>query len=169
MGKRKPCRILLGNCEELLNDVIEALFREVCPGKALLKCTRTARAGDLVRQACDGNFDLVVQVPHNLLPEVSAPTPIGFIAEAIRSIQIIKSKRPVPIITIVGPEERSKYEPLLLEAGVDYVLELPFDGGQLTSAASRLLQLPARPQGSPCRRGLFAGVLVRGLRRLAQA
>jgi hypothetical protein len=164
----KRYRILLGNCEGLLNDFIEALFREVCNGKALVQCSRTARAGDLIQQACDSEFDLIVQVPHNLLPEVSAPTPMGFIAEAIRSIRIIKAKRPTPIVTIVAPEERSKYEPLLLEAGADCVLELPFEGDQLTSAVSRLLQLPARLEHFQSKRWFFAGVLMRGLQRLAQ-
>jgi hypothetical protein len=123
----------------------------------------------MVQQVCDGEFDLVVQVPHNLLPEVSAPTPIGFIAEAIRAIQTVKSKHPLPVITIVAPAERSKYEPLLLEAGADCVLELPFDGDQLSSAVGRLLQFPSRPENLPSRRWFFAGVLMRGLRRLAQA
>jgi len=164
----KTYHILLGNCEELLNDFIEVLFREVCEGKAVVKCTRAARARDLVRQACEREFDLVVQVPHNLLPEASELTPIGFIAEAIRSIQIIKSRRPVPVVTIVALEERAKYEPLLLEAGADCVLELPFEGDQLTSAVGRLLQPPARLKYLQSKRWFFAGVLMRGLRRLAQ-
>jgi hypothetical protein len=123
----------------------------------------------LVRLACEREFDLVVQVPHNLLPGSCEPTPIGFIAVAIRSIQAIKSRRPVPVIAIVAPEERSKYEPLLLEAGADCVLELPFDGDQLSSAVGRLLQLPARLEYHESKRWFFAGVLMRGLRRLAQS
>jgi CheY-like chemotaxis protein len=165
----KTYHILLGSYEESLNSFVEALFWEVCEGQAVVKCTRAARADDLVRQACGREFDLVVQIPHNLLPEVSEATPIGFLAEAIRSIQTIKSRRPVPVITIVAPKERSKYEPLLLEAGADCVLELPFDGDQLTSAVGRLLQLPARPERHESKRWFFAGVLMRGLRRLAQS
>ena len=169
LGKMKTYHILLGNCEGLLNDFIEALFREVCEGKAVVKCARAARAGDLVRQACEREFDLVVQVPHNLLPGFCAPTPIGFIATAIESIQTIKSRRPGPVIVIVAPEERSKYEPLLLEAGADCVLELPFDGDQLASAVGRLLPPRARLEYLESKRWFFAGVLMRGLRRLAQS
>jgi hypothetical protein len=165
----KTYHILLGSNEDSLNDFVEALFWEVCEGQAVVKCTRAARAGDLVRQACDSDFDLVVQIPHSLLPEAGEPTPIGFLAEAIRSIQAIKSRRPVPVITIVAPQERSKYEPLLLEAGADCVLELPFDGDQLTLAVGRLLQLPARQEYRESKRWFFAGVLMRGLRRLAQS
>jgi len=159
----------LGNREELLNDFIEALFHEVCKGKALVQCIRTAQVEDLVREACDREFDLIVPVPHNLVPEASPPTPMGFIVEALRSIRAIKAQWPTPIVTIVAPEERSKYEPLLLEAGTDCVLELPFEGDQLTSAVSRLLLLPARLEHLQSRRWFFAGVLMRGLRRLAQA
>ncbi len=165
----KTYHILLGCYEDSLNDFVEALFWEVCESQAVVKCTRAARAGDLVRQACDMEFDLVVQIPHNLLPEAGEPTPIGFIAGAIWSIQAIKSRRPVPVITIVAPKERSKYEPLLLEAGADCVLELPFDGDQLTSAVGRLLQLPAPREYRKSKRWFFAGVLMRGLRRLAQS
>jgi hypothetical protein len=168
-GSMKTYHILIGNCEELLNDFIETLFQRVCEGKAVVKCTRTGRTGDLVRQACERELDLVVQVPHNMISEVREPTPIGFIAEAIRSIHAIKLRRAVPVILIVAPEERSRYEPLLLEAGADCVLELPFEGTQLTSAVGRLLQVPARLEHAPCKRWFFAGVLMRGLRRLAQA
>ena len=127
--KMKTYHILLGNCEDLLNDSIEALFQEVCQGKTAVQCARAARAGDLVRQACETEFDLVVQVPHNLLPAVCEPTPIGLIAAAIWSIQTIKSRGPVPVIAIVAPEERSKYEPLLLGTGADCVLAQWFING----------------------------------------
>ena len=89
--------------------------------------------------------------------------------EPARAIRTIKSKRPVPVIAIVALEERARYEPLLLEAGADCVLELPFDGEELTSAVGRLLQLPTRLDHLPSSRWFFAGVLMRGLRRLSQA
>ena len=165
----KTYHILIGNCEELLNDFIEALFREVCQGKAAVKFTRTARVGDFVQHACETEFDLIIQVPHNLSPELTAPTPIGLLGEGLRAVRTIKSKRPVPVIAIVALEERARYEPLLLEAGADCVLELPFEGDQLSSAVGRLLKLPARPEHLASTRWFFAGVLMRGLRRLTQA
>jgi CheY-like chemotaxis protein len=165
----KTHNILIGNCEELLNDFIEALFHEVCDGQAAVHCTRTARVGDFIRQGCDAQFDLLIQVPHNLFPELSAPTPMGLIGEGIRAIRTIKSKRPAPVIAILALEERARYEALLLEAGADCVLELPFEGDELTSAVGRLLKFPARLQHPPSARWFFAGVLMRGLRRLSQA
>ena len=39
-------------------------------------------------------------------------------------IRSIKSKHPTPVIAIVALKERARYEPLLLEAGADCVLEL---------------------------------------------
>ena len=48
-GKMKTHNILIGNCEELLNDFIEALFHEVCDGQAAVHCTRTARVGDFIQ------------------------------------------------------------------------------------------------------------------------
>jgi DNA-binding response OmpR family regulator len=165
----KTYHILIGSCEELLNDFIEALFQEVCRGKAAVKCARAARVGEFVQQACDAEFDLIIQVPHNLFPELAAPTPMGLLGEGLRAIGTIKSKRPTPIIALVALEERARYEPLLLEAGADCVLELPFEGDELSSAVGRLLKLPARPTHLASTRWFFAGVLMRGLRRLRQA
>ena len=165
----KTYDILIGNCEELLSDFIEALFEEVCDGKAAVHCTRTGRVSDFVRQGCDAEFDLVIQVPHNLFPAVNAPTPMGFIGEAIRAIRTIKSKHQAPVIAILAPEERARYEPLLLEAGADCVLELPFEGDELNSAVARLLKCPARPEHLQSTQWFYAGVLMRGFKRLAQA
>ncbi len=165
----KTYHILIGNCEELLNDFIQSLFQEVCEGQAEVRCIRTARMGDFVRHGCERELDLIIQVPHNLFPEMSAPTPIGLIGESIRAIRTLKSKRPTPVITLVALEERARYEPLLLEAGADCVLELPFAGDELRSAASRLLRLPPRVKSFSSGRWFFAGVLMRGLRRLKQA
>ncbi len=165
----KTYQILIGNCEELLNDFIEALFQEVCRGKAAVQCTRTARVGDFVQRAGDTEFDLVVSVPYNLFPELTAPTPLGLLGEGIRAIRAIKAKRPAPVIALVALEARARYEPLLLEAGADCVLELPFAGDQLRSAVRRLLPLPTRLEPLVSTRWFFAGVLMRGLRRLSQA
>jgi hypothetical protein len=165
----KTYRILIGNCEELLSDFIETLFREACRGKVAVQGYRTARVADFVRQACGHDLDLIVQVPHNLLPQVTAPTPIGLIGESLRAIRTIKSKRSTPIITLLAVEERARYEPLLLEAGADCVLELPFDGDDLSAAVARLLKLRAPLGPLPPKQWFFAGILVRGLRRLAQA
>jgi len=165
----KTYQILIGNCEELLNNFIEALFKEVCQGKAAVEFTRTTRVGDFVQQACDAEFDLIIQIPHNLFPELTAPTPMGLLGEGIRAIRTVKSKHPAPVIAIVASEERARYETLLLEAGADCVLELPFGGDQLSSAVGRLLKLPTRPEHPASARWFFAGVLMRGLRRLSQA
>ena len=165
----KAYHILLGNCEEHLNDFIETLFQEVCQGQAAVHCTRTRRAEEFIRAGCESGYDLIIQIPNNLTPELAAPTPIGYVGEGLRAIRAIKSKRPAPIIAITAFAERARYEPLLLEAGADCVLELPFEGEQLTLAVDRVLRQPARLECSKPKPWFFAGVLVRGLRLLRQA
>ncbi len=165
----KTYHILIGNCEELLNDFIEALFREACGDQASVQCTRTGRVAEFVQHGCDREFDLVIQIPHNLFPAVSAPTPIGLVGESIRALRTIKAQRPAPVIAIVAPAERARYESLLLEAGADCVLELPFGGDELRAAVGRLLELSSPPQQTAPQRWFFAGVLMRGLRRLGGA
>ena len=93
---------------------------------------------------------------------------MGLLGESIRAVRTIKAKGPTPVITIVAPEERARYEPLLLEAGADCVLELPFDGDELRLAVGQLLRLPARLKHFRSKRWHFAGVLMRGLRLIAQ-
>ena len=165
----KTYHILLGNGEELLNDFIQTLFQGVCQGQAAVQCSRTPRVSDFVRSGCNSKFDLIIQIPHCLSSELSAPTPMAYLGEGLRAIRTIKSKRPAPIIAIVGFQERARYEPLFLEAGADCVLELPFEGEQLTLAVGSLLRLPARLQRLKSKRWFFAGVLMRGLRLLRQA
>lgn len=168
-SKLKTYHILLGNGEEVLNDFIETLFQEVCEGRAAVQCTRTPRVGEFVRVGCEGEPDLIIQLPHYLAPELTAPTPMGYLGEGLRAIRTIKSRRSAPIIAIVAFNERGRYEPLLLEAGADCVLELPFEGEQLASAVGRLLRLPARLERFRSKPWFFAGVLMRGLRLLRQA
>ena len=71
----KTYHILLGNCEDLLNDFIEALFREVCGRKAGVKCTRVTQAGDLVRQACEENSISSSKFPATCFLRLGEPTP----------------------------------------------------------------------------------------------
>jgi CheY-like chemotaxis protein len=168
-GRTKTYQILLGNCEELLSDFIETLFQEVCQGKAAVQCTRTSRVGDFVRAGCEREFDLIIQIPHYLNPESTAQTPMGYLGEGLRAIRTIKTKRLAPIIAIVAFEERARYEPLLLEAGADCVLELPFAGEQLTTAVGRQLQMPDRLERFKSKPWFFAGILMRGLQLLRQA
>ena len=168
-GKLKTYHILLGSGEELLNDYIETLFQEVCEGRATVQCTRTPRVGEFVRVGCEGEFDLIIQIPNYQTPELTAPTPMGYLGEGLHAIRAIKARRPAPIIAIVAFKERGRYEPLLLEAGADCVLELPFEGEQLALAVGRLLRLPARLEHFRSKPWFFAGVLMRGLRLLRQA
>src|ERR1039457_2399266 len=91
-GDMKTYHILIGNCEELLNDFIEALFQEVCRGEAAVQFPKTARVGEFVERACDTEFDLIIQVPHNLFPELAAPTPMGLLGEGLRAIRTVKSR-----------------------------------------------------------------------------
>ena len=142
--------------------------RKSAKDQAAVQCTRTPRVSDFVRAGCDSKFDLIIQIPHYLSPELTAPTPMAYLGEGLRAIRTIKSKRPASIIAIVAFEERARYEPLFLEAA-DCVLELPFEGEQLALAVGRLLRLPGRLQRLKSKRWFFAGILMRGLRLLRQA
>jgi CheY-like chemotaxis protein len=136
--------LLLGNGEELVNDLIEAAVQEVCAGKAQVKCIRTGQMEDFIQRGCDPVFDLVILIPNNLASQAEEVASLSPVGKGARAIELIKQHCSTPVIALPVFEQRQAEEPLMLEAGADRVLELPFDRRELKAAVSRCLKLPTR-------------------------
>lgn len=136
--------MLLGNCEEVVNDLIEATVQEVCGGRAEVSCIRTGRMDDFIQRGCDPAFDLVILVPNNLVSEAGQDQGLSPAGKGARAIEAIKLHCSTPVIALPVFEHRDTEEPLMLGAGADRVLELPFSRNELKTAVSRCLKLPAR-------------------------
>ena len=140
----KQINLLIGNGEELVNDLIEATVQEVCAGRAEVRCTRTSQMDDFIRRGCDPAFDLVILIPNNLASRAGPEAGLSPMGKGARAIEAIKQHCSTPVIALPVFEARQAEEPLMLGAGADRVLELPFDRKQLKMAVSRCLKLPAR-------------------------
>jgi hypothetical protein len=162
--------LLIGNSEPRVSNLIEALVRDVCGQKAQLECTRAPRADDLIILGCQREFDLIILIPDNLQPDPALPYPLDPAAAAARAIVNIRNQSAAPIIAAAV---FAQYESILLEAGADRVLELPFNCAALKDTVRDILQLPEVVEPVPVATTpvdrSFASTLLRGWQRLTAA
>jgi CheY-like chemotaxis protein len=152
----KKVNLLLGNCEDVVNDLLQATVEEVCAGRAEVNCIRTAQLDEFIRKGRDPLLDLVILIPNNLLTETNGHAAASRLGAGVRAIQAIKSESSTPVIAIPVFDDRSREEPLILEAGADRVIELPFQRDELVGAVGQLLRLPARSQFTCSGEGVLA-------------
>jgi len=136
----KELNLLLGNGEEIVNDLLESTVQEVCGVGAQVHCTRTGVLEEFIAKGCTSGFDLIILIPNILAlsktgSEAGAKAGAGAVAE-------IKSHRPTPVIALPAFEARAEEERQMRSAGADCVLELPFNRNQLKAAIAHLLKLP---------------------------
>ncbi len=131
--------LLLGNAEELLNSFIEAAVQDVFGGRAKVSTRRTGRVDELIAWSARGRFDLVILIPDNLFTKRGETGSLHSVVTAIHKLRASSSA----IIALPVCGRRRQTEQLLLKAGADCVIELPFDLDDLKSAVERLVQRPA--------------------------
>ena len=135
----KRLNLLLGNAEDVVNDLLEATVHEVCGEDAEVNCIRTGRLDDFIQKGCNPEFDLIILIPNNLTS--TGPVVPGSSAIGVSAIQAIKSHCPTPVIALPAFEAREQEEGPIWRAGADFVLELPFNRDELKSAIARLLKV----------------------------
>ena len=162
----KTLNVLLCNSDRRVNNLIEVLVRDVCYNHAVVNFARTAQVEEVIIQARERECDLIIVAPDDLLAAGGRRVPRGSISEAARAVREIRERRGMPIIAIGISLD---FELALLDAGVDRVLDLPFNCDKLKSAIREALNLaewvePAAPQ-----RWSLTAALMRGLHRLTHA
>ena len=138
----KKLNLLLGNGEEVVNDLLESTVVEVCSGQAEVNCIRTGLLKDFVQKGCNPEFDLIILIPNNLATGVQATAGTGSAEAGAAAIESIKAHCPTPVIALPAFEERAQEESQIRQAGADCVLELPFNRDELKAAIAQLLNLP---------------------------
>ena len=149
--------LLVANSERGLSNLIESLVLDACYDQAFVETTRIGRADELVKLASSGAYHLVIVAADNLLPGPGLHNAWVSADEAVRAIQAIRDRCHTPVIAVaVFPAE----ELPLLEAGVECVVRLPFDGEKLKSEVRRVLRM-TQPveQSKPSRSSLKELVL----------
>lgn len=131
----KTVELLLGNAEDLLNSFIETAVQDVFDGRAKVNARRTGRLDQIVAWGREGHFDLVIVIPDNLF---NTQGEAGCLDSVLTAIEMLRtSSSAILALPVCG--QRRQTEKLLLKAGADCVLELPFDLDELKSAVNRLM------------------------------
>ena len=162
----KTLNVLLCNSDRRVNNLIEVLVRDVCYNQAVVNCIRTAQVEDFIIQARERECDLIILAPEDLLPAANRRVPPGSISEAVRAIREIRARRVMPIIATGTSAEN---ELLLLEAGADRVMDLPFNCDKLKSAVREALNLSEWVEPASSGHWSLISVLMRGIHRLTHA
>jgi DNA-binding response OmpR family regulator len=162
----KTVNVLLCHSDRRVSNLIEVLVRDVCYNQAVVHCARTVRVEDFIIQARERECDLIILAPDELLPCQGQRAPRGSIVEALRAVREIRERRAMPI---VATSVAAGQESLLLEAGVDRVLELPFNCDRLKMVVREALNLSEWVEPAAAEPWSLASALMRGFHRLTQA
>ena len=159
-------KLLVGNSERGLNNLIERLVLDACFNQAVVETTRTGQVDELVRLASSGTYQLVIVAVDHLLPPQGLRNLWVSADEAVRAIQAIRSRCDTPVIAAaVFPKD----EEALLEAGVECVVRLPFDDERLQVGVRQVLRMADPVEEPKPSRWSLAELVLRGLQRLKSA
>jgi hypothetical protein len=133
----KTMHLLLGSSERRLSALIEAAVLDVCYNRAAIESTRITHLSEFVRNSSCGSFDVLVLLPHHLLPEEKqgAPGPEAL----VQAIWTVKNRCASPLL-VVGSSSEMEYR--FLEAGADAVLGITFKPEELRAELDKLITLP---------------------------
>jgi DNA-binding response OmpR family regulator len=158
--------LLVANSIQGLSNRIESLVLDVCFDQAVVETTRIGRADELVKLASSGAYQLIIVATDNLLPPPGFRKSWVSADEAVRAIHAIRGRCDTPVIAVsIFPRD----EGALLEAGVECVVRLPFEGEKLKLEVRRVLRMADPVEESKPSRWFLAGLVLRGLQRLKSA
>ena len=158
----KNVNLLLANCDQRINKIVEVVVHDVCYNQAVVHPRRTSRVDELLHLGSRDEFDLIIVAPEHLLAEPSRRVSFVSVAEVARAIRLIKARSASPIIA-VGVAEEDEFG--LLEAGAENSFGPLFDPEALKSAVRDVLKMPEQVEESG--RWSFADALVRGWQKLS--
>lgn len=140
--------LLLGNSEDVLNGLIENAVQEACGHGTAVRAIRAHSVDDFLRQGRHAH-DLAIVIANNLLGVPGRTTRFVEKAEALQAIRSFKQTCPAPVLVLAAFNNREVEEKLLLQAGADCVLELPFLPQELMTAVRGLLHLESPDHSKP--------------------
>ena len=155
----KTVHLLLGNSDRRINTIIEVAVRDVCFNHAVVECSRTSRVDELLRLGRSDMFDLMVVAPGNLVPEPSRRNSSVSLAEALRVIQSVRTRRSTHILAVAVAEEDRL---AVLEAGAENAFGVFFDTEAFKAEIRRVLRIPEPVEESEPVRTSLMGALLRG-------
>ena len=137
MNSKRHVNIVLGNAEQLLNEMYAEVIRDAYAGVDFTFTVATT-VPDFICLASDSRTDLAILMPPgNIDPDPSRPDTSPE-EEAVHIVRTIKARHPIPVIVIAAhPVAREA----LLAAGADCFLDIPARSAEITSAVAASLAL----------------------------
>ena len=130
-------KILIGCNETGLEEIVSHLLLSMTGGA--VETFPVSHWSQFIDRACSGDFDLGLVIPNNLRMHAAGPGTPDPWAFAVRSIGRIKGNSSTVIIVSGDPAEVSEHGQAIREAGVDAVIELPFNCDALADTVRRCL------------------------------
>ena len=162
----KTVNLLLAGSDRRVNNIVEAVVRDVCYEQAMVECTRASSVDEFLRHSGSEWLDLIMVAPDSLLPSPHRRGSRVTMAQTAEAIRSIKSQRSTPVLALdVAPESQIA----LLEAGLDNAFAFPLDADALKVEVRRLLNLSERVEPATPEKWSFAGSFLRGWQRLKNA
>ena len=110
--------ILIGCIEPVLVQCARFVLSTADKGRTAFDFTEASRCDDIIREACNGDFGVVLIYANCVLPTA----PLTLLEHSILAIKTIKSARAVPVVAFTSMEE---WQEPLRAAGADHCLPLP--------------------------------------------
>lgn len=137
MSGKRHFRIVLGNREQLLNDMYAEAIRAAFPSIDFTFAIATT-VPNFINLAADNRTDLAILMPPGNIDADPARPDSTPEEAAIHVIQEIKSRHPIPVICIAAhPVDGDA----VLAAGADCFLDIPAQSAEITSAVATCLGL----------------------------
>src|SRR4051812_21051994 len=98
--KKPAYQVLIGNCEDALNEIGLLVLEQVLQGAFELKVTKTAHLAGLVEKSANQEFDLCLLVLNNIMvPELPSNSHVQTrIHRVLDFIASLKAKHRTPVI-----------------------------------------------------------------------
>jgi len=139
MSGKRQFRIVLGNREEMLNEMYEQGIRSAYPDIDFSFAVATT-VPEFIQMACDRHTDLGLFIPPGNIESDPAMPETSPEEDAVYIVRTIKATHPIPVIVIAAhPVARET----VLAAGADCFLDIPAQSLDVAKAVAVLLKLQA--------------------------
>lgn len=137
MNVKRHFNIVLGNREEMLNEMYQRSIRSTYPDIDFSFSVATT-VPDFIRMACDQHTDLGLFIPPGNIESDPAMPDTSPEDAAVYIVRTIKATHPIPVIVIAAhPVARAT----VLAAGADCFLDIPAQSVDVTKAVAVFLKL----------------------------
>jgi len=138
--KKQQVRVLIGNLNDPLNDLLSAIMKEVIKNKYDLKLGSSSYGEEMVELAENGAIDIFILIMENIL--FSSGDSVG--DRLVKSVQLvtqIKAAYGRPVIVLTGLTTRHSSLMAKAKLAADFFFPIPFQPVAFMEAFQRCLEM----------------------------